>query len=425
MVIRWQMVFLTLLWILSVAAGAPAGPPPPAATARSPIPKVLQEGVGVGEFYSVAVTPDGRYIAAGVRRSAPVGVKEEKAVDIFDARTGKPIGFYVLPRPYEGIPKALAFSGDGALLVIGGQDGKVFLWDTGKGAHLRTLTLPAPVESVALSKDGQWLAVGARDGGLRLWQRGKGGWSQPVLRLTRIILKGDDLRPVERLPEPQRLMKFLDPLIFRKPPFVRSVVFDPKGTWLAVTGTGDLNADTVKEGIAILRLPDGRVQGVLSGHGKGVALKVAGRPPVPWVNALAVSRDGRWLASAGWDATVRVWDMTKRAEVRRLLSPRTPLGAFATRVYNAVAISPDSRLVAAGGFGGRVDVWNLSTGTLVRSLETGNIVEAVAFTPDGVLLIAGGWDGRLTAWRVGSWQRSWSRSATGRTSERTNPPPLL
>ncbi len=420
---RQSLALLTLLMIFGPVLQS--APPPPASSARSPISPRLQEGVMVGEFYSLAVTPNGRFIAAGVRRSAPLGVKEEKAVDVFDAQTGRIIGFYGTPRPFEGIAECLSFSGDGRLFAVGCQDGRVYIWDTRNGALLRSLVLPAPVETVAFSRDGKWLATGSRDGTVRLWQKSSRGWSQPVLKQSRVFFRGDDLKPIENLPPPERLARFLDPTIFKKPPFVKSVVFSPDSQWLAVAGTGDLNGDTVSEGIAIVRVGDGKVISVLSGHGKGVALRVSGHSPVSWVNSLTISRDGRWLASAGWDATVRLWDLSAMKEARRFVSPRTPLGAFATRVYNSVAISPDGSLIAAGGFGGRVDVWNAKHGGLVRSLRTENIVEAVAFAPNGQLLYSGGWDGYLRAWAVGSWRQVWSQPASGRSSERTNPPPLL
>jgi WD40 repeat protein len=157
----------------------------------------------------------------------------------------------------------------------------------------------------------------------------------------------------------------------------------------------------------------------LKGHAKNVDIKSLGvgtgaslKPPAPWVNDLAVSRDGRYLVSAGWDGTVRVWDMATFKEFRKLESPKTPRGQTATRIYNACAISPDNRYVAAGGFGNRVDVWELATGRLVVSLRTDNIVEAVSFSPDGRILVSGGWDGFLRAWQVGSWRPFWQYTHT-------------
>lgn len=76
------------------------------------------------------------------------------------------------------------------------------------------------------------------------------------------------------------------------------------------------------------------------------------------INALAVSVDGRFAATAGWDRTARIWDLSARAAGAVLEGHGGPV--------NAVAFSHDGEIVYSGGTDGLVRAWRRADGMQLR-----------------------------------------------------------
>jgi WD40 repeat protein len=110
---------------------------------------------------------------------------------------------------------------------------------------------------------------------------------------------------------------------------------------------------------------------------------------------LAYSPDGRWLASTGWfDRPVRLWDLEGRRGDRLIGSH--------SHARESVALSPDGRMLATAGADGAVRLWDLATGTeLCRVGGSGDPITGVAFSPDGRTLATAGTDADIRLWDLG------------------------
>jgi transcriptional regulator with XRE-family HTH domain len=114
-----------------------------------------------------------------------------------------------------------------------------------------------------------------------------------------------------------------------------------------------------------------------------------------WVNSVALSPDGRTLASASADKSVRLWDV--RAE--KLLG--APLSGHSESVYS-VAFSPDGGTLASASADKSVRLWDVHARKPLGAPLRGHSesVYSVAFSPDGGTLASGSADNSVRLWDV-------------------------
>lgn len=99
------------------------------------------------------------------------------------------------------------------------------------------------------------------------------------------------------------------------------------------------------------------------------------------VFAVAISDDGKTVASAGAGGLVKVWDVATGRNFQSL--------QVGSNELRSLVFSADNKLLAAGDSAGGIFIWNTASGELIASLTTdGDAINALAFSHDRNLLAA-------------------------------------
>jgi len=113
--------------------------------------------------------------------------------------------------------------------------------------------------------------------------------------------------------------------------------------------------------------------------------QVAYLPHQKNVQAIAFSKSGKYLATASWDGTAAILDVSSGREIVRLKMEDNAL-------IHSISFSPDEKLLATGGIGG-THLWNVATGQEVGHLKPSNVVlslypvTSLAFSLNGKYLV--------------------------------------
>jgi RNA polymerase sigma factor (sigma-70 family) len=275
-----------------------------------------------------AVAPGGRY--------AGLGGERDGGFSVLDLQTGR-WRYRLDPRDAHFEPK---LSADGDVLawhprVTGPPEIHVRRHSTGKTLIIKGLPQSMDRARTRMSPDGRWLVVPNEQGFLGRWDllNGKEATPLPGVQRTvweitwspdsRVILASGTASPrgvIDR--EARRDVRAWDAVTGRRLPHLdvegnpQCILFSPDGRTVLI---GD------REEIRLREVATGQERGRLPGH------------HATWVSALAVSEDGRLLASGGDDSQVLVWDLTGRA----------PDGRWRTE-----RLTPEQRAAAWGALAG-------------------------------------------------------------------------
>ncbi len=229
------------------------------------------------------------------------------------------------------------FSTDGATLMTAGQDGTVRRWDLAAGTGV-VIATGAPVTEATTTPDGERILV-VRDGEAALLDR-----DGATLART----KGRDLGWV---------------------PMMSRLGMSPDGSLVAFLGKGPITLWTWQTNTTV------ELENV--GHN---------------CTNLAFSPDGKTVAGAMADRTVRLWNVADGRLIRTLRGH--------VDLVMMTAFSPDGTLLASTSYDRTVRVWNLATSSSRVLRGHTASVEVVRWLDGGTRLLTGSRDGTLRLWSV-------------------------
>jgi len=276
----------------------------------------LGAGKLAGQVRGVAWSADGQWLA--VAAGAPGG---PATIELLDTRTGQSRS--TLAGPKDEI-LSLALSPDGKLLAAGAADNAVYVWSLESKQLVTTLKEHGDwVLGVALSPDGKFLATAGADRTVRLWDRAtwksealftqgeavQGVAFSPDASALALALGGPSApsqavrirrnppvqaprpkskeKPAAAPPAPVQPYAVLSPPMDTGAAVPQGIVWNRQGTRIYVPASDK----TVK----VVVPAAGRIAASLAGH-------------ADWVYCVAASPDGTKLASGGADGTVRLWN---------------------------------------------------------------------------------------------------------------------
>lgn len=287
----------------------------------------------VHPIYSVAISPDGQYAAAGrgnqiflyhIPTKRQVGELHDPSLrSDGDTKFGNNVA-------HRDLVHSLRFSPDNQLLVSGGY-GVVKFWSRKNSQQKGVLKeLATGVHALAVSSDGRWVVVGEETGQVKIYEL-----ATNELRHT---LTGHTDR-------------------------VSSVSFGPDGRMVA-TASRD-------QTVRMWHVEDGQSRGQRD-------------LPTP-VNAVSFVQAGAYLAAAGDDHLVHVWKVPEATTDPNAIEALEPVQTWEghTGAITSLAGIPGTNRLLSGSADGSLRVWDLESGNQVASMDHGGPVTAVAVRTDG------------------------------------------
>lgn len=336
----------------------------------------------------------------------------------------------------EGRIKQLTFSPDGSKITAACENGIVKVWQVTDGSLFNYYPTRDEINTLSYSPDGKLFATAGTTGSVNIWNA-DGIWQQ-TLQGHKGEITSLSFHPDGKTLASASTDKTVRIWQVRQPAFltnggIYSIAVSPTSPNLfATTGwNGKIelwhkNPDNSRK--LLLTLP---------GHETGIT-------------QIQFSPDGKLLASASWDKTIKLWRVEDGTLITTLTGHQDIVNTIAlgwgekgyllasgsedkiiklwsiideqtkliTTLSNhrdsvkILAFNPKGNILASGSYDRTIKLWNRD-GKLLQTLTGHNLaISALVFSPDGNTLASGSWDNTIRLWQINRQQQQASLRET-------------
>ena len=364
-----------------------------------------------GSVRSVAITPKGSHVV----------YCSDMSIRVWELKTGKCISTM---EGHTGRVNSVAISSDGKYVISGGNDMVLRVWEFNTNRCIRTMKGHTfAIFSVTASTDGKYAISCSHDNTLRLWNLDSGrcmrsiegfpGLSQAhqeiiahngkhvvscsglkVLRIWKIPVNNTYQADL-MLTLPKGFKKIKQEIDILNQAINQAQLLYDEGNYRESfltlyeiwKGTGFSDMDSIDKLYSSL-MKKGKTKGLNFSFQKRF-MEEQTHP----ITSVAITYDGRYLASGSDDPVLRVWEL-KAGQCISIME------GHSDRI-NSVAISPDGKYVVSGSNDRALRAWEFKTGQCISIMEGhSELVNSVAISSDGKYVVSGSGDHIVRMWEL-------------------------
>ncbi|MBL7814828.1 MAG: caspase family protein [Saprospiraceae bacterium] len=300
---------------------------------------------------------------------------------VWDFETGKILHKL---RGHSDLIVTSALSANGKIALTGSLDSTVKVWNTETGVLLHTFSGHRnTINKVAINADATQAISASSDSTIILWNVQTGGIIKQLPKNHAYITGLDWNADVQKLligtdsvaylwdTRKGKLLKTFKYTVQSEGAGILAVAISADGKRIA-TGGGDSKA-------VIWDAQTGRFLQECEGHGSSIS-------------SLAFNADGSKILTGSYDNTAKLWD-TRSGKILREFNGHTGF-------VNSVALSADGTKAFTASSDSTVKVWDIDTDRKLADIQQDSLINSLALNANGTLALTSGFNNSACLWDV-------------------------